>query len=153
MIVIGGTGLLAGLAGTLAWPKFSGNPGKTGAVESPPLPGGATPPAPTALTPVPASAVSAGDFKPLLNTEFLIGSPAGETKGKLVSVSQEIRQDTFKGSFVSFSVVFEAAAAIPADGITCQVTHPEMKAMEIFLSPIGDGKRKILLEASFSSRI
>ena len=152
MVLFGGTGVLAGLAATLAWPRFSGTTGTRATGEKPALPAAGKASGPTAPVPS-ASTVDAGSFQPFIGQEFLIESPAGEKKCKLVSITPETRQDTFKGSFVSFSLIFESTGGIPADGATCRVKHPDMEPMEIFLSPIGDGKNKILLEAAFSARI
>lgn len=150
ILALGATGLVAGIAG------YVGLKG-TGTSQSPANAAGASPKSagPTVIdTSAPAVVTEATrDFHAHLNTEFVVTSPdSGESRCKLIAVSPEVRQDTFKGSFVSFTLLFKASGRFLPEGGICRVSHENMKEMEIFLSPVGRTDKETTLEAVFYER-
>ncbi len=149
IVAAGATGLLAGIAGYFGWRNSA-------AVPAPPKAATATgsTSAPTAIEGMTSTAVATKGFQPYLNSEFLVSAPdQGETACKLIEISPEIREDTFRGSFVSFTLLFKAAPGFLPEGGICRVRHEHLKEMEIFISPVGGAKDATLLEAVFSERV
>ena len=92
-------------------------------------------------------------FLPYLNSEFTLRhNPDGTAACKLVEVSPATVMKTEKGTFLAFSLLFKADSAFLTSGSICHVSHLQLADMEIFLAPVGNGKKKHLLEACFTLR-
>lgn len=107
------------------------------------------------LGPAPAPAVFDREaFVPHLNTDFTLRQSAVSSAAcELVEVSPAKEMQTDKGAFVSFSLLFAAPNNhFLINGGTCRVTHPALAEMEFFLTPVGNGKKKHLIEACFTQR-
>ena len=106
---------------------------------------------PAEVAPVPAGPINRDLFLPHLGSEFTVKHNAVSTAAcKLVEVSPASVMKTEKGTFVAFALVFEAHEAFLKDGGTCHVSHPQLSEMDFHLTPIGNGKKKHLLEACFT---
>lgn len=149
ILSIGGTGLLGGILGYFGMRNTG--PSRT-SVKTSTVSSSGTP------TVISHSDPTAGeipqDFQSYLNTEFFI-TPLGfgEARCKLTEVTPKVRQDTFKGSFVSFSLLFKASSGFLPEGGICRVRHEHLQEMEIFLSPVGRADKEMMLEAVFSERV
>jgi len=156
LLGLGGVGLATGVASYLGL-RRSDDKALQGATQ-----GGskATPTAPPQLSEQqPAAAVSeetpvaSAKFLPHLKTNFTIQAEGAGNACKLVEVSPETHQKTPEATWATFLLLFEAPAGFLAQGGICQVSHPQLEEMELFLSPIGNSKEKSLLQAAFSQRI
>lgn len=157
LLGLGGIGLITGVASYL---------GLRNSGDKPPH---AAPPEPLATTDKPQPELSSAEeqlstpqneselvsakFRPHLKSQFTIHSESGTNACKLVEISEEKHQKTPQGTWASFLLCFEAPAGFLRDGEICRVTHPQLGEMELFLSSIGDPKKKPLLQAAFTQRI
>lgn len=109
---------------------------------------------PAEVAPVPAGPVHRDLFVPHLNTEFTLKHNANSTATcKLIEISPTSVMKTAIGTFVAFSLVFESHPDFLKEGGICEVTHPGLQPMQIFLSPFGKVKKdKAWLEAAFTLR-
>lgn len=57
------------------------------------------------------------------------------------------------GDFVSFSLVFSAAAGSPVESAIHTLQHPVLGEFDLFLSPIGPGDKQLYLEAICCRRV
>ena len=150
LIAWSGAAAATGLAAYLGWPAVE----KT--VES-----DASAPAQKAnerqktaeVAPVPAGLFNRDLFVPHLGSEFTFKQNAiASAACKLIEVSPATVMTSEKGTFVAFTLLFEAHGAFLKHGGTCHVSHPHLSEMDFHLTPIGDGKKKHLLEACFTLR-
>lgn len=156
LLGLGGVGLATGVAGYLGWQRsdektFQGavREGSKTTPESPtPISEDQAASAATEETPV-----ASAKFRPHLKTNFTISSEGAGNACKLVQISAEKHQKTPEATWATFVLLFEAPAGFLAEGGICQVTHPQLEEMELFLSPIGNPKEKVLLQAAFAQRI
>lgn len=150
LIVWGGAAAATGLAAYLGWPsgeKSAEDRAVTTAKSE------VTLQQPAEVAPVPAGPIHRDLFVPHLNSEFTLKHDTEATAAcKLVSVSPATVMKTDKGHLVAFSLLFEAHRTFLTQGGICRVSHPELSEMEFYLTPIGDGKKKHLLEACFTLR-
>lgn len=152
LLAAGGSAAVLGVAGYMGWRNFQKPSSSAPVTGTPQMLSGNSP------SEFSAPIAQEGKFQPYLNSDFSLEltnatSFASPTVCRLVSISPEQRQETFKGTFVAFSLLFEAPAnALPEGGI-CRVKHAELEEMELFVSPVGKAKGKTLLEAVFSSRV
>lgn len=74
---------------------------------------------------------------------------------KLAEVGAPVVAETFRGRFVTFSLLFEAPRSLHlADGGLFEVAHPEAGVFELFLAPVGRPKGEVtFLEAVCSGRV
>ncbi|MFN7562526.1 MAG: DUF6916 family protein [Prosthecobacter sp.] len=109
---------------------------------------------PAEVAPMPKGPIHRDLFLPHLNSEFTLKLNASARAAcKLVEVSPATVMKTAKGTFVAFSLMFESHPGFLRDGGTCEVTHPDLQPMQLFLSPVGMAKKdKALLEAAFTLR-
>lgn len=106
---------------------------------------------PAEVAPVPAGPINRDLFLPHLGSEFTLKHNAVASAAcKLVEVSPASVMKTEKGTFVAFALVFEAHEGFLKDGGTCHVSHPQLSEMDFHLTPIGNSKKKHLLEACFT---
>ncbi|MBL9132631.1 MAG: hypothetical protein JNG86_15605 [Verrucomicrobiaceae bacterium] len=150
LIVWSGAAAATGLATYLGWP--SGEQ----AVEAPAdrtAKGAVATQKPAEVAPVPSGPINRDLFIPHLNSEFTVKHNTDATAAcKLIEVSPASVMKTSKGTFVAFTLLFEAHEAFLKGGGTCQVSHPALSQMEFHLTPVGDRKKKHLLEACFTLR-
>ncbi len=94
------------------------------------------------------------DFAPLVGTEFTVKHPdENEARCKLVEASPLRIQETPRGKLNSFTLLFEAEPGFLRHGGICRVTHPDLQAMDLFLSPVGKpAAERTYLEACFTER-
>ena len=152
VLIWGGVGVAASFAGYLSIPEDWKAPEKTSAAPAKPVPVASA----EDLGPAPApTAFDREIFVPHLNSNFTLQQSAVSTAAcELVEVSPATEMKTQKGTFVSFSLVFAAPNHhFLINGGTCRVKHPELAEMEFFLSPVGNGKKKHLIEACFTQRV
>ncbi len=91
-------------------------------------------------------------FSSLLNQTFHIGE-AG-VPCQLVEVSAPQTAETIKGTFVTFSLIFEAPPrSISPDGEIQQISHSTAGRFEMFLAPVGKPGRVQFLQAVCSARV
>jgi hypothetical protein len=146
----GGAGLAVGVIGYLG--SFPEN-GEPLAQSLPPSPKTRTAPPPAELPPTPFGPIHRDLFSPHLGSEFTFKHNADATAAcKLVEVGPATVMKTAKGTFVAFTLLFEGRKGFLPDGGSCHVSHPQLTEMEFFLSPVGNGKKKCLLEACFTLR-
>jgi len=151
LIAWGGAAAATGLAAYLGWPTDEkAVVADTTATAKAPV---ATQ-QPAEVAPVPAGPIHRDLFVPHLNSQFTLKHDASASAAcKLVEVSPASVMKTAKGTFVAFSLVFESHPAFLKDGGTCEVTHPSLEPMQIFLTPVGKAKKdKAWLEAAFTLR-
>lgn len=147
LIAWSGAAAATGLAAYLGWPS-SETPTVAPAAPSKVK---ADPQKPAELAPVPAGPINRDLFVPHLGSEFTLKHNAVASAAcKLVEVSPATVMKTAKGTFVAFTLLFEAHQAFLKEGGTCHVSHPQLSEMDFHLTPIGDGKKKHLLEACFT---
>ena len=74
---------------------------------------------------------------------------------KLTEISPaNVMTNTDKGvSYTTFSLTFTGPKSLPEDSQVYRVEHPELGAMDLFLSPFGKHPKERRLEAVFSQRI
>jgi hypothetical protein len=150
---IGSAGAVGGLACYLGWP--SGKISQTAAVVAPrqgfsvaPADIPETSPSEPALVP---GALRRDDFLPHLNTRFQLGT-AGDTC-MLIEVGDARKLVSPTAEYVSFSLLFAAPAGSAIDGVTQLLRHPKLDTMELFISPVGQSKEHVHLEAICCQRI
>lgn len=157
LLGLGGVGLATGVVGYLGW---KGSNGKPEALESQ----SQTKTTSTATSEIreeqapslneeAATPVASAKFQPHLKTNFTIQSEGGTNACKLVQISAEKHQKMPEATWATFCLLFEAPAGFLAEGGICQVSHPQLGEMELFLSPVGNPKVKTLLQAAFAQRI
>lgn len=152
LIAWGGATAVGGLAAYLGWPADS--PPSSTAPGVTPAKVAAEKQQPAEVPPVPAGPFNRDLFVPHLNSEFTLKANASASATcKLVEVSPASVMKTPKGTFVAFSIVFESHPDFLKDGSICEVTHPGLQPMQLFVSPVGKAKKdKTLLEAAFTLR-
>jgi len=151
----GGGGALAALVGYLGWPRrgkdrpLSG--GRSNEAAAAPAPQAAT----TGSAAAPAVAgVGRDAFLPHLHSKFQLASPDGtRTACQLVEVSAAKTLVGPDARFTSFSLLFIAASDFAAASTIYHLTHDQMDAMDLFLSPVGRSDQQVCLEAVISQRI
>lgn len=147
--------LTATFAGFLGRNRFSSPVVETPAADDPgPT---TTMPEPEAIT-VDSAELAANAhpvYSPLLNSEFTIEFPDSPVlKMRLVEVTPVTKMTGPKGQFQCFSLFFESSPEVVSDGLIGRVSHPKLKPVNLFLSPVGRPKNgKFLLEAAFSERV
>lgn len=156
LLGLGGVGLATGVASYLGLrrPDDKAPQGATQAESK------AAPATPTQISEEqPAAVVSeetpvaSAKFLPHLKTNFTIQSEGAGNACKLVQISAEKHQKMPDATWATFVLLFEAPAGFLAEGGICRVSHPQLEEMELFLSPIGNPKEKVLLQAAFAQRI
>lgn len=119
-------------------------------------PGSHSPPVPSPDTPQTANAQQLAGreiFVPQIGTNFNVKlSDTSSANCKLLEVSPATVMETAKGTFTAFTILFARELGFLHEGGICVVTHPAIEKMELFLSPVGDGKKQPLLEACFTVR-
>lgn len=145
----GSAGAIGGVAAYLGWPRHeSGDVAevKLAAVKS----SAATPePQPTA-PPTVAGAIRRDDFLPHLKSTFQLDSG---NRCTLVEVGAALETASSTASFTAFSLLFAAPVDSPAESRIHQLTHPQMGTLDLFISPVGQSKEHVYLEAICSQRV
>ncbi len=155
MILAGlGVGLGGTLAGVLGWQWAQGRAFFT---KAPLPPREYFPVAPAKeLDPAKTTGLTREWFEPHLNSEFHIKVGALTSAAiKLTDVSPaKVISNQDKGvSYTTFSLTFTGPKSLPEDSQVYRVEHPELGAMDLFLSPFGKHPKERRLEAVFSQRI
>lgn len=90
-------------------------------------------------------------FSPLLNETFQLGERG--IPCQLVEVTAPQTTTTLKGTFVTFSLLFELPPySVDTDGAIHNVRHATAGSFEMFLTPVGKPDRKQMLQAVCSAR-
>lgn len=90
-------------------------------------------------------------FAQQLQTTFRIDKPLAHLK--LIDVS-DVKMIEGKGiKFACFSLLFSAPGSLTAESTTYHLVHEKMGAMDLFLSPVGNGKKGTVMEACFTQRV
>ena len=93
-------------------------------------------------------------FLPHLHSKFQLSTAAGPaTVCQLDAVSAAHTLVGPGTRFTVFSLVFTAAADFPAVSQIYHLTHEQLGALDLFLSPVGQAAECVHLEAVFSQRI
>lgn len=157
MLVFGGMTLAAGGAVAVGWLSVDRAPRVAEApAPLPPDPGTKRPPRMEIERVRRPGELSRELFVPHLNSTFVVKTPEGIALDcKLIEVSPSVTQETPKGDFLSYSLLFEAERGDFKDGCLCEIKHDGLKEkdVELFLAPVGRPQRGLLLEASISHRI
>ncbi|MES2441063.1 MAG: hypothetical protein V4584_18515 [Verrucomicrobiota bacterium] len=147
-----GAGALGGIACYLGWPENGAtlpvseknSPTTSPASQSPEAP--VTPDAPSL-----SGMMRRDDFVPHVTSEFRLES-AG-TSCKLVEVGEEQKTAAPAAEFVSFSLLFSAPRECVVESQVHQLTHGTLGTLQLFLSPVGNSKEHVYLEAVCSRRV
>ena len=94
-------------------------------------------------------------FLPHVKSEFRIGTSESTqaTACLLVEVGDEMAMEGPMGRFLSYSLLFSAPKEFVAESRTYRLTHPQMGAMDMFLSPVGHSEEVVHLEAVCSRKV
>ncbi len=151
-VLIWGGSVVGGAAVTLAgWRLAEGRKHPVGAAVSPALGTSSAPAAGIEPLPMVEATLHHDVFAPLLHETFELGERAIECQ--LVEVSPPSVAKSFKGTFVTFSLLFEAPPrTLPDDGLLCEVSHRTAGRFEMFLSPVGKPARRQWLQAVCSAQ-
>ena len=106
---------------------------------------------PADLESAPAGEFSRERFAPHVGSEFHLA--AAGTACRLVEVGAAAPCAGPAGEFVSFSLLFSAAAGSPVESAIHTLRHPLLGEFDLFLSPVGLGDRQLHLEAVCSARV
>ncbi|MEK7952932.1 DUF6916 family protein [Luteolibacter soli] len=90
-------------------------------------------------------------FAPHVGSDFQLA--AAGTTCRLENVGDIFATTGPPGDFVSFSLVFSAAAGSPVESAIHTLKHPVLGEFDLFLSPIGPGDKKLYLEAICCRRV
>lgn len=149
LLGLGGTVTLGGVAFYLGWPEDA-EIAPSGVASAPEKsPEVAT--HPTVLESAPAGEFSRERFAPHVGSEFQL--PAAGMACRLVDVGAATSSSGPAGDFVSFSLLFTAAAGSPVESSVHTLRHDSLGEFDLFLSPVGPGDRQLHLEAICSARI
>jgi hypothetical protein len=91
-------------------------------------------------------------FVPHLGSEFQVDVNGVHRDCKLIEVSPTSTLRAPKATYTAYTLLFEAHAAYKFESQIYKVKHATMGTMELFLSPVGDLKKKAYLEAVFTHR-
>jgi hypothetical protein len=147
-----GIGAVATITGIFGWRKAqesirAARPQKATDVASVPQGEKLPPPPPTV-------AMSREAFVPHLDSEFVLQTDALSTKKiTLIEVSAPQTLHSKTAEFTAFSLLFAAPKKFETESRVYRLIHEQMGAMDLFLSPVGDGKKRVLLEACFTQRV
>ena len=144
---LGGAGAVGGLACYFGWP--SNETPQTRASATPHAATPASPPQPME-TAASESAPAAGalrrdDFLPHLKSEFRLESAGTGCKLVEVGAAQKLVSPT--AEYVSFALLFTAPAGAVIESRIHQLSHAEMETLDLFISPVGQSKEHVYLEA------
>lgn len=149
-----GAGVIAGLAGHLGWPRHqAGHAAHVTPRSTPPLAAqlpGFPPESSPSETPPLAREIRREDFLPHLKSAFQLDSG---TLCTLVDVSAAQKLVSPTAGFTSFSLLFTAPSDFAAESKIHHLSHSQMGAMDLFLSPVGRSKDYLHLEAVCSQRV
>ena len=149
-----GGGALGGLACYFGWPKSAIKPAPTGETKLPAAPRASSDspelPAEHAGQPSPAGTLRREDFLQHLKSVFQLDSKQNCTLVD-VSTAQKIASPT--AEFTSFSLLFTAPVDFISDSRIYQLSHGKMETMDLFLSPVGQSKGQVYLEAVCSQKV
>lgn len=108
--------------------------------------------APLAATPAPVSGLSVNAFSPYLGTDFQYTAKSNVPHNlRLVEVSPETVMKAPKVTYTSFSLLFETPA-FATEGAVFHLSHAQAGEFDLYLSPVGDRKKKTFLEAIITQR-
>lgn len=85
------------------------------------------------------------DFLPHLNTDFRVGSSG--TSCSLIEIGEAQKVISPTAEFLSFSLIFAASKETMLESQIHPLSHRQLGAMELFLSPVGQSKDFVHLEA------
>ena len=91
------------------------------------------------------------DFLPHLHSQFHLGSASDTCK--LIEVGPVQRLASPTTEYVSFSLLFAAPAGFLTESQIHSLSHEKMKTMELFISPVGQSKDHVYLEAVCCHRV
>ena len=145
----GSAGTIGGIACYLGWPRPES--GSVTEVKQPLPKASATTPEPQPSAPPTVSGgIRRDDFLPHLKSTFQLDSG---NRCTLVEVSAAMETASATASFTSFSLLFAAPADSPVESRVHQLTHPQMGTLDLFISPVGQSKEHVYLEAVCSQRV
>lgn len=146
--------MIGGLAGYWGWPRQTSGPvaGTTPATAKPLVanPPESLPDSLASTTPAQAAGIRREDFLPHLKSTFQLDSG---TRCTLVEVGPAKNMVGPSAEFTSFSLLFTAPNDFAAESKIHHLTHGQMGAMDLLLSPVGRSKEQVHLEAVFSQLV
>jgi hypothetical protein len=95
-------------------------------------------------------------FEPHLNTHFQLkvgALTAATMKLTEISPAKVVTNHDKLVNYTTFSLTFTGPKSLPEDSQIYRVEHPELGAMDLFLSPVGRHSTERHLEAVFTQRI
>lgn len=157
MLAWGGSGLVASLLGALGWHWAR----RTEVAIFPVAKPAETAPRETSYSPReqsrPAAAtgpMSQSSFAPYVGNTFQLEiAGAGLITARLVEVTAESTQKTPKGTFASFSILFEAPKTLFSEGGLFRVSHPIRGVIDLYLSPVGRSDKHTFMQGVLSQRV
>jgi hypothetical protein len=159
-IVLGwsGVGIVTFLAGLLGWrtAQRSGDPAISSATSrrAPQDPNRTPDDLASSRTPEPPLIDPTREkFLPHLGSEFQVDVNGVARDCKLIEISPANTLRAPKATYTAFTLLFEAHAAYKFESQIYKIKHATLGTMEIFLSPVGDTKKKAYLEAAFTHRV
>lgn len=145
----GSAGAIGGVAGYLGWPRHES--GAVTEVRPPAAKSSAATPEPQpSAPPTVAGGIRRDDFLPHLKSTFHLDSG---NRCTLVEVSAARETASATASFSSFSLLFAAPVDSPVESRIHQLSHPQMGTLDLFISPVGQSKEHVYLEAVCSQRV
>jgi hypothetical protein len=150
---LGGAGAMGGLACYFGWPASETPQAPTVRARDKQTPAGQAGIQETAQATVAPSpgALRRDDFLPHLNSQFRLGSASGTCKLIEVGPARKLASPTTE--YVSFSLLFAAPTGFLAESQIHPLSHEKMKTMELFISPVGQSKDHVYLEAVCCQRV
>lgn len=151
ILCMGGIGAVGGLACYLGWPQKKE---KLATAAKTPVSTSPASPRLDESEPQQISQRSGGirreDFLPHLKSAFQLDSAGTCT---LIQVGAAEKMTSPTGDYLSFSLLFTAPADFITESKIHRLTHPKMEAMDLFISPVGDSKERVYLEAICSQKV
>lgn len=156
IVAWGGVGVLATFAGYLSWPrqgKGSGQAVNKATVK--PSTGNSGQTLSDPVEPAPLAVISGRDvFLPHVESEFRLEyGPLSFAKCKLIEVGVLQTMHAPKADFTSYSLLFTASKDFVPESRMYRLNHEVLGKMDLFLSPIGNSKDRVFLEAIISQRV
>ena len=149
LLGLGGTVTLGGVACYLGWPEGSTASSANDSRQ-------AANPSAVAVSPDLDESAAPGEytrkrFAPHVGSDFQIASVG--TGCRLAEVGANIPSSGPAGDFVSFSLMFTAAAGSQVESSIHTLKHPVLGEFDLFLSPVGPGDEQLYLEAVCCRRV
>lgn len=156
IVAWGGVGVLATFAGYLGWPRQEKEATASHSKSSvKPAAGNSSqtlsePPEPAAVVVMKGRDV----FLPHVESEFRLQyGPLSFANCKLIEVGVLQTMHAPKADFTSYSLLFTASKDFVPESRMYRLSHEVLGTMDLFLSPIGNSKDRVFLEAIINQKV